>query len=576
MELDLEMIQMFCDEAADLCSRWESVCLNISKQYKTSGCVEFYEELFRLAHNLKGGSRSVGLIAFGDVVHKIEDGITLLRDGKVETDETVLELLFSAEKIFAEWTKHLKEDPLYIYPTDDLLQLYEDIFKPASFEITALSPNETNQEPLSSETSLMAPSVDLSEEFKSNKISPETAGRSQARAQNETVRVSAAKLDELIAAIGELSIHQSIVWHTKGNALNANKMFLNSVQLSQKLTKDLYDRALSLRMQPLNPVFQRLERNILELGRTLKKPVHVEIQGGDVELEKSVIEKIGDPLTHIVRNAIDHGIESAEARREANKPEQGTIRITAAKDAFGIELRISDDGKGLVAKAIHRKAVEKGLIAADRELTQDEMVNLIFLPGFSTAAAVTDLSGRGVGMDVVLRSIADMRGAIRTETVEGQGTTFIITLPTSVSIIDAMVIRLETQQLVVPISTVDEVITLSDGDLTEEQTMMTLRGQILALHDLGDTLGRRESESSRSEKRAVLVCHSGKDRVGLLVDRVLGQQQVVIRPLNENINGVFGILGGTILGNGDPGLILDIPSIVHRCIHNARSGEAAA
>lgn len=399
-------------------------------------------------------------------------------------------------------------------------------------------------------------------------------------ASNETIRISAHKLDQLIQVIGELSIHQSIIWHARGEQNNNSKMYTNSVQLSQKLTKELYDRALSLRMQPLQSVFQRLERNITDLSRDLLKPVKIDILGSEVELDKTVIEKIIDPLTHIVRNAIDHGIEPAEARLSSGKSETGLIQICARQDTFGVELVVKDDGKGLASEKIRKKAIEKGLISENKSLSEKEIFNLIFLPGFSTAEKVTDVSGRGVGMDVVRRTLEDLRGTIDIDSRVGQGTTFTITLPTSVSIIDAMLVKISGHNYVIPVGVVEEVITFDESDIELKQKMLNYKGKVLPIQNLNQLMNTKNRSYDKDQKKSdlstVIVCKHGESQIGFLIDKIIEQQQIVIRPLNENISGAFGILGGTILGNGEPGLIVDIPALTQHYVNESRFKENVA
>jgi two-component system chemotaxis sensor kinase CheA len=552
MELDLELVQSFCDEALDTIPKWEAVCLELAKAPK----IDLFENLFRHAHNLKGGARSVGLQEFGDAVHKIEDGITLLRDGKVELNDDRLSLLLQAQNLLADWAVEAMTNPSFCPDHESFFASYQKAFSGQSEEPVSLV--TTPEQSKSSAPAMQA------------KAKPKVAAA-------ETLRINAAKLDHLLQVVGELSIHQSIIWHTRGDIHNSNKLFQNSVQLSQKLTKELYDRALSLRMQPIQSVFQRLERNILDLSKSLGKSVNVVVTGGDVELDKMVIEKIVDPLTHIVRNAIDHGVETEEIREQSGKSRTGNIEICAKQDTFGIELIIRDDGKGLNSEKILQKALEKGIVGKDKSLSQKEIFNLIFLPSFSTAEKVTDVSGRGVGMDVVRRSLEELQGSIAIDSNLGQGTTFTITLPTSVSIIDSILISLGGEKYVIPVDSIVEVINLSGRETELSKDMIIHNGAVLPIYDVETVLSRNTGKLKKNlEKKAILVCRDQSNRIGLLIDQVVGQQQVVIRPLNENITGSFGLLGGTVLGNGEPGLIVDIPILVKHFIQKSGAREMAA
>ncbi len=573
---DMELVLTFCDEAIDSLPRWESICLELNK----APSKELFEELFRHAHNLKGGSRAVGLMPFGEFVHKVEDGITLLRDAKVPWGAKYCDLLLEAHGILSAWITALRANPLAASPARDFVAKYGAAFDPSAVLPSASAPVTE---------ATVAAAIPVSVAFASAEAAapapPPVVGTPAAPAKartgnaNESLRISTLKLDHLLQVIGELSIHQSILWHSKAEIQNGSKLYLNSLQLSQKLTKEIYDSALSLRMQPIQSVFQRLERNVLDLSRSLEKQVQVTLQGGDVELDKTVIEKIVDPLMHIVRNAIDHGIELPAVRELAGKSSSGALLIEARQDAFGIELVIRDDGKGLAAERIRKKAIEKGLLAPDAQLSAKETAQLIFLPGFSTAEKVTDVSGRGVGMDVVKRSLEDLKGSIEIESEEGKGTSFRITLPTSVSIIEGLLVRVAGEKYVVPVDSVMEVIELDSAVTPESRDMLLHNGQVLATYELAPLLtgGRPRTAGvpaahpgTQAEGESLLVCRRGTKQLGLRIERVLGQQPVVIRPLNANIAGSFGLLGGTILGNGEPGLIIDVGAIAQRILESAQ------
>lgn len=579
MNFDMEIVASFCDEALDSLIRWEQICLELSK----SESQELYQELFRLAHNIKGGSRAVGLTQMGDYVHRVEDGITLIRDGKVKLSGQIIELLLEAHKHLSDWSIEAKVNPEFNPNHSGFLNKFRSFFEGTesanSFAQAEVPQTEVSQTEVQSELQPEAPLENSPEpQPESQPLAKAAVAEKKKAPSNETIRVSAQKLDQLIQVIGELSIHQTIVWHTRGVQDSNNKVFTNSLQLGQKLTKELYDQALSLRMQPLQSVFQRLERNIMDLSRSLEKTVNVEILGGDVELDKTVIEKIVDPLMHIVRNAVDHGIEQPADRIIDGKSEFGTVSIHARQDTFGVELTVKDDGKGLSAEKIRAKAIEKGLISADKKMSEKEMFGLILLPGFSTAEKITDVSGRGVGMDVVKRTLEDLSGSIEIFSEVGKGTEFTITLPTSVSIIDALLITLCGHNYVVPVGSIDEVINFEDGEIDISKKMIVHNEHVMPLQELDSLLASKATrrQAEKTAKKAILVCKHNSNKIGFLIDRVVGQQQVVIRPLNENINGSFGLLGGTILGNGEPGLIIDLGTLTSHFASEFRRKERVA
>jgi two-component system chemotaxis sensor kinase CheA len=542
---DQEIVNLFCDETLDLLNRWERLCLDLLTNHSEG----VLQELFRIAHNIKGGSRAVGLADFGNYIHKIEDSINLLKEGKLVVSPSIQKALLGCHGVLIVWLKKLQSADFDSPDCQASLDRLEECHLEKS-----ISPSEPARVVLGSSST---------EKVSSRSKSLPTA--------NETIRISALKLDQILQLIGELSIQQTILWHGRNEVSPTNQIQHKSLQLSQKLVRDLYDRALGLRMQPLSNLFQRLERNIQDLSGALDKKVNVFISGADVELDKSIIEKIMDPLTHIIRNAIDHGIETSEQRMALGKLDPGRIEIVARQETFGVLITISDDGRGLDSLKIRNKAVEKGLLDSSTQLNEKDCFQLIFLPGFSTAEKLTDVSGRGVGMDVVRRSLEEISGKIEIESQINLGTKFSIVLPTSVNIIEGMLVSLSSQTYVIPINHVDEVI-----DVENEKEKVIHNSSILPLVELERLLSHSSKSLDRgrdSSIKSVVLCTFKSVRVGFLVDRILGQQQVVIRPLEENISGCRGILGGTILGTGEPGLIINLPELAESFIQGTQFDE---
>ncbi len=568
MEIDNELLISFCDEAMDVLIRWERICLDLALGFN----IDLVEELFRIAHNIKGGSRAVQLFDFGNYLHQVEDVINLIMDGKLDLSDPIQNELLRSQKFMTDWVDRLKkgnlESPDFMKQIQPLA-LIVDLLKPATSTPEKNQQHALNRESLANSkssgtagqrgdlTERPSPLSKVSSEAKLEKQNSNSVSASKnSGSHNETIRISAQKLDHILQTIGELSIHQTILFHGRSEVSATNHVFHKSLQLSQKLTRDLYDKALGLRMQPLESLFQRLERSTIELSRSLQKPIQFSSEGSEVELDKTVVEKIIDPLTHILRNAIDHGIETPEQRQLLNKSEVGRIEISAKQDTFGVLITIQDDGKGLDHEKIKAKAIEKNLLKPNQEISTKEAFQLIFQPGFSTAEKVTEVSGRGVGMDVVRKVLEDISGKIEIESQVNQGTKFSIILPTSVNIIEGMLVQLHGQTYVIPISAVDEVINVQGSE-----TRRIHHSAILPIVDLRNLLQVNpefRQTSTHDEAMSVVICLHRGIQIGFLVEKILGQHQVVIRPLNENIESSFGILGGTILGNGEPGLILDL------------------
>jgi len=427
-------------------------------------------------------------------------------------------------------------------------------------------------------------------------------------AESGLIRVNADNLDEHINLIGELIIASA------GASLIAqqtvNPALLEAVARLSRLVEEVRDSALKLRMVQIGATFKRFQRVVRDVSAELGKDIRLEISGGETDLDKTVVEKIGDPLTHLVRNSMDHGIEPADVRLARGKPAYGTLRLNAYHDSGSIVIEVVDDGGGLKRDRILAKAIERGLAKPDQQLTDQEIYQLIFLPGFSTVEQVSNLSGRGVGMDVVRRNITALRGTVDIDSTEGVGTTMRIRLPLTLAIIDGFLVGVNASCFVVPLDMVVECVELS-AQQTEDshgRDHLNLRGEVLpfirlkqlfdvpeappATIQIADEEGETEPGAVRQSNSAslltaegaaalandpeltfllnpvlrenVVVVQCGGRRAGLVVDRLMGEFQTVIRPLGEVFSGLEGISGFTILGNGNVALILDVPGLVRR------------
>jgi two-component system chemotaxis sensor kinase CheA len=566
MTIDLELLNSFIEESSDLLHKWESTCLDLNKEVTPKQL----HDLFRIAHNLKGGARSVGLSQLGEFIHKIEDGVTAIRDGQVPVNQTVINILLVIQQKLTDWLEQLKINPDYSCEFLSFITHYKSVLSEAHL------PSELNTDPhtitnLQNSKTIGSLTSDIPQKTKKTPKSK--------AATNETIRISTHKLDLLIQIIGELSIQQSILWHSRSESKTIPKKMTNSIQLCQKLTKDLYDRAFSLRMQPVASLFQRLERTARDLSGDLGKSIEVVVSGVDVELDKIVLEKMVDPLTHIVRNAIDHGLENSEDRASKGKSIQGQLQITAVQDSFGVTITIEDDGKGMNEEKIKKKAIEKGLLKENAIISKDEILNLIFMPGFSTAEKITEVSGRGVGMDVVRTAVEDLQGKISIQSEVNKGSKFNIGLPTSVSIIDAMIVTINENKYATPLTSLEEIVDIANLFTKENSQMINLRNSVIPVQALEDFLPQDTptlKKNSASQKKVALICRKNHERIAFLVDKVIGQQQIVVRPLNQNLEGVFGFFGGTIFGDGEPGLILDLPQITNYYLEQVKPMEKSA
>lgn len=386
------------------------------------------------------------------------------------------------------------------------------------------------------------------------------------------VRVNADKLDELINLVGELVIASA------GASLLARSCHNDPLQEATStvsgLVEEILDGALHLRMIPIGDTFNRFRRVVRDISQELGKDIELSISGAETELDKTVVEKIGDPLMHLLRNAMDHGIESADARRAAGKAGKGHLSLNAYHDSGSIVIEIADDGNGLNRERILEKAQERGLVASGAVLSDQEIYNLIFEPGFSTAEAVTNLSGRGVGMDVVKRNITLLRGTVDLDSRPGQGTVVRIRLPLTLAIINGFLVGIDTSTYVIPLDMVQECIELDEHQRqsSRDKGYLDLRGEVLPLVDLRDHFSH---EGSAGRRQNVVVVRYAEHKAGLVVDDLHGEFQTVIKPLGKLFGALRGISGSTILGSGAVALILDIPALLNQIVQlEARTTQA--
>jgi two-component system chemotaxis sensor kinase CheA len=391
-----------------------------------------------------------------------------------------------------------------------------------------------------------------------------------AATDSASLRVSASKLDELINDVGELVITQSMLAELAAAVPGAagDRLRLGITQLERNV-RELQHAVMRVRMVPVSAVLSRLPRLVRDLAQKLDKRVDLQMTGTGTEIDKTLLDKLGDPLVHLVRNAIDHGLETPEARRLAGKPDVGTLRIHASQRGGEVVVEVSDDGAGIDTARVLAKARRSGLVAAAATLTDEAVVDLIFAPGFSTAETTTEVSGRGVGMDVVRSNIESLGGRVEVSSIAGRGSRFAIHLPLTLAIIDGQMIRLGAERYIVPVPAIVESVRIVPGlveRLVGQGDVMEFRGEYLPVLGLAELLGARLGPTAVSEvqRGLVMVIEAEGRRVGLRIDAVLGQQQIVVKSLESNFCAVDGIAGATILGDGSIALIVDVAHFTRR------------
>lgn len=383
-----------------------------------------------------------------------------------------------------------------------------------------------------------------------------------------SIRVDVSKVDRLVNMVGEIVITQAMIASQAKNLnLEAHFNLLSGIEQLSQHTIELQEAVMSVRMQPVKSVFSRMPRVVRDLSKQLNKDIRMETEGEATELDKTVIEQLTDPLMHMIRNSVDHGIEGPEERKAAGKKPQGTIKLSAEHRGGRIVITIKDDGNGVNRERVLGKAVEKGLVAADANLSDEEIDQLIFMAGFSTAEEVSNISGRGVGMDVVRRNIEALGGTVNLENNPGKGSTFYVTLPLTLAILDGMIVRVGKEFYIIPISNIIETMRPSKEHIkkiADGNDTINVRGEFVSLVYLEKLFNIKDAIKDASEALVILL-ENGSEHFGLVVDELVGQQQVVIKSLEENSDPIPGIAAATILGDGKVSLILDV-SMLHEMV----------
>lgn len=489
----------------------------------------------------------------------------------------------------------------------DIFQFVDDV---CTLELTRISQNATAENtgftlpdlsdlaPLGEDTSDMveptgaataqqadpAPDTPAPAEISSPAVDPPAAKPAPQASPNPeppgaTVRVDLERIDRLVNLVGELVINQAMLAQSVAEAgLPQNSKVMTGLEAFMMLTRDIQDSVMMIRAQPVKPLFQRMGRIVREASAAVAKEVRLRTEGEATEVDKTVIERLADPLTHMIRNAVDHGLETPDSRESSGKPREGIITLSAQHRSGRVVIEIIDDGAGINRKKVLEKAVSKGLVPADAQLSDTEIDNLLFLPGFSTADQISALSGRGVGMDVVRSSIQALGGRIAITSEPGKGTRFSISLPLTLAVLDGMVVSVANETLVVPLSAIIETATLTTEDIRSlgpQTNVIHVRGDFVPLYDLGAELGYRAPKSSYEGGIVLLTAQDNGERSALVVDAIMEQRQVVIKGLQQSYGHIPGVAAATILGDGQIALILDPADLVHNASGRTRGLEAA-
>jgi two-component system chemotaxis sensor kinase CheA len=603
LDLDLELFREFLNDAQEHLDNIEQGVLVLET---TPSDEETINTIFRAFHTFKGNAGFLDLVPMSELAHTLESLLGLARDGTIVVDKPIIDIILEGRDVLNQFVVEINnrisgdisEDPI-IVPTQNLrdrvktmldnppspdavqaesspevtvseiesFDLSEDDFPPEEEQDSSAS--ETTPESHSNASAVEEPATSAVEPGvpKAQKPSapvPTAVSSSMAAPQTTAIKVATTKLDSLVDLVGEFVIAQSVVMQDIHSSMIGNNQFLKNLTQLNRISRELQHVAMSMRMVPIRSTFQKMTRLVRDVADRQNKEVKLLLDGQDTEIDRTVVEKISDPLIHMIRNAVDHGIETKEARVANGKPEYGTILLRAFHQSGNIVIEITDDGAGLSRERIMKKAIEKGVVSPNAQLSDSEVYNLIFEPGFSTAAQVTDISGRGVGMDVVRRNIHEMRGKIRISSVEGHGSTFTIFLPLTLAIIEGLIIKVGSQRFVVPVSSVRESFRITSDMLTStlgKGEVLNVRNQLIPLLRLSHYL---TIDDATEDVNNGIVIHLESEHQSrcLLVDALVGKQEVVIKNLGDVYDNDPAIAGGTILGDGQVVLILDPSALV--------------
>lgn len=572
-EMDLELDEMkeiigdFLIEADELIS---SLDTNLVKLEGASDDLDLLNEIFRAAHTIKGTSSFLGFEQVSGLTHKMEDILNKLRKAEMSVTPEIMDLLLES--------------------LDTLKVLLENVRSGNSEEEVNLEPIIARLVAAAEGEAAPAPAGDGTNEVTETPVEPAEAvapsdkpeaaratqgqalgapkARFEKKAVETTIRVDVDRLDSLMNLMGELVLGRNSLVQTvnrlgKGEEHNLELDDINRATASiNYITTELQLAVMKMRMQPIGKVFSKFPRLVRDLTRESHKQIDLVISGEETELDKSVLEEIGDPLVHIIRNACDHGIESPDERQAAGKPEKGTVRLMAGQEGSNIVIKVIDDGRGLDVQAIRDKAVDRGLIGRNEvdRMPDREVFHFIFEPGFSTAKVVSDVSGRGVGMDVVRTNIEKLNGMIELNSEKDRGTSISIKLPLTLAIIQGLLVDSDSEVFILPLASVLETVKTEQSEIhyVNQRPVLRLRDNIIPVINLNEILRGGSGGFVMTEKPYIVIVGLADKTLGINVDRFMGQEEVVIKSLGQYLGSTEGVAGATILGDGRIRLIVDL------------------
>jgi len=590
---DVEIVKEFLVESGDHLDDVESKILQLEENPED---VDIINSIFRPIHSMKGSAGFLGMKDIGKVSHELETLLDEARKAKLKVTPEIIEILYEGIDILKKLREVVEKKVNNKDAATDVIDYQLLLLKisvalqhnqnnvETGFKPVCTSQNDAGDIPPEPKRlgEILLESGDVSQdqlqialheqekplgeilvekgittpEKVENALKIQSAG---GKKSSETVKVDTQKLDNLVNLVGELVIANALMNEVLVSANNTNTSANKNLSQLSKIVKDIQDQVMSMRMVPLKATFQKMARLVRDVSTKAGKKVRLEVSGEETELDKTVIEEIGDPLVHIIRNSVDHGIEPQDERIAKGKPAEGLVRLNAFHKGGNIIIEIEDDGKGLCKDKLLKKAIEKGLVEEGASLSDQQIYNLIFAAGFSTAEKITDISGRGVGMDVVKKNVERLRGKVDISTVEGKGTKISIKLPLTLAIIDGMIVQVGNEKYIIPMLSIEE-------SIRPSKEHISIRGKLLPIVRLHNLYNVKPKKTNPWEALILIVEGEGQ-RCGILVDDLLGQQQIVIKSLGEQFRNVRGVSGSAILGDGCVSLILDVGGIMNMALN---------
>jgi two-component system, chemotaxis family, sensor kinase CheA len=566
LEMQAQFQAVFLDEAVTLLEDYEAGLLGL---YDSEDKAATLAKIFRAIHSVKGSGASVGFTGLAAFAHANEDCLAALCLAPTKTSKELVSLLLSGVDILRSWMEGLKTEGAGA-PAPKGAEDLRKIIKLATEKLVggaqASISSGANAAPASSPESAKVADTAITA-VKPVAVTAKAVGpihgaksgpSSKLAKSGAVVKIDSDRLDSLLDLIGELVVIKSQILAEEQIADSSNTRLNTLLGLLDKNVRDLYGQALGMRMMPVKGLMLKLDRAVRDAAHQVNKDVSFVVEGEDCELDRLLIEKIADPLMHLVRNAVDHGLENTTGRTTAGKPAQGTITITASSRGSSILFEIVDDGRGIDRNTIIQKAAEKGLIAdvnAAANLSDADVYNFLFMSGFSTAAKVTELSGRGVGLDVVRSNVKALKGNVVITSTFGKGSKFSLQLPLTTAIADGLIVRIGTERYILPLDAVDEIFSLDAVSIVpmgKQGDSVSVHGKFFPLVNVANEFGLEGGP-----QEVLIIVNGGHGKYAIRIDEILGQSQVVQKPLHESLAAAQGISGTAILGDGRVALVLD-------------------